>query len=585
MKNYFKIVKKTFSYAKEVQIWLWLAIIFVILSTITELLVPVITGICIDYIIGPGQVDFTHLIQFSMILIGVVGVCALFTWLSTFFTNYYMYRATELIRKKFFEKIQTVPIRYIDGNTHGDLLSRLVNDADIMADGFLEGISTVFNGVITIIGTLIFMFSINVQISLIITILTPISLFVSFYIAKKSEKLFRAHAKSKGDMTGYLEELIGGQRIVKAFNHEDDSMEIYEKLNAHNEKVSEKAEFYSSVTNPLTRFINNIVYVAVGFVGTLQALSFRITIGQISMFLSYANSFGKPFNELSSEVAEIQSAFASAERIFNILDTKDEPSDLDLPEMGYVDGSVKVENAYFSYVPKQKLLQDLNLEIKPGQKIAIVGPTGCGKTTFINLLMRFYDLTGGSIYLGNTDISKVKRSSLRSQYGMVLQESWMFNTSVKDNIAYGNPTATIEEVMEAAKLAGAHEFIEKLPKGYNTIINEGGNNISQGQKQLICIARIMLIKPPILILDEATSNIDTRTEIKIQQAFDIMMEGRTSFIVAHRLSTIKNADLILVMNKGDIIEKGTHNELMAQNGFYSILYNSQFANTNVEEIQ
>lgn len=579
MKGYLKSLKKCFKHTKECAIWLWFALLFVVLSTIGELIVPVVSGNCIDFIIGANQVDFANLLKYSLILIGVVGLTALFTWLSNYLTNLYMYKAIEIIRKKFFDKIQTVPIRYIDGNTHGDLLSRVINDADIMADGFLEGISTIFNGIITILGTLIFMFSLNLTISLIIIVITPMSLIVSFYIAKKSEKMFRAHAKTRGDMTGYLEELVGGQRIVKAFNHEENSMINFEDINAKNYKVGEKAEFYASVTNPLTRFINSLVYIAVGVTGAFLAMGGKISIGRISTFLSYANSFGKPFNELSSEIAEIQAAFASADRLFAVLDAKDEPSDLELPELGYVDGSIKVEHAYFSYVPKQKLLQDLNLDIKPGQKIAIVGPTGCGKTTFINLLMRFYDLTDGAIYLGDTDISKVKRNSLRSKYGMVLQESWMFNATVKENIAYGKPNATMEEIISAAKLSGAHEFIEKLPKGYDTIINEGGNNISQGQKQLICIARIMLIKPPMLILDEATSNIDTRTEIKIQQAFDIMMEGRTSFIVAHRLSTIKNADLILVMNKGNIIEQGTHNELMAKGGFYANLYNSQFANT------
>lgn len=579
MKGYIKTLKKCFVHTKSCQVWLWLALVAVILSTIGELIVPVLTGNCIDFIVGPGNVDFNSLIKYSLILIAVIGVTTLFTWLSTYLTNLYMYRAIEIIRKKFFNKIQTVPIRYVDGNTHGDLLSRVINDTEIMADGFLEGISTIFNGIITIVGTFIFMISLDLTITLIIVLLTPLSLFIAFYIAKKSEKLFRAHAKSRGDMTGYLEELIGGQRIVKAFNHEEDSMENFEVLNVKNTKIGSSAEYYSSITNPLTRFLNGLVYMAVGLTGALLALQGKVTIGKISIFLSYANSFAKPFNELSSEVAEIQAAFASAERIFQVLDAKDEPSDVELPELGYVDGSVKVDHAYFSYVPKQKLLQDLNLDIKPGQKIALVGPTGCGKTTFINLLMRFYDLTDGAIMLGDTSIAKVKRSSLRSKFGMVLQESWMFNATVKENIAYGKPNATMDEIIAAAKLSGAHEFIEKLPKGYDTIISEGGNNISQGQKQLLCIARIMLIKPPMLILDEATSNIDTRTEIKIQQAFDIMMEGRTSFIVAHRLSTIKNADLILVMNKGNIIEKGTHNELMAKGGFYANLYNSQFANT------
>ena len=579
MKGYLKTLKRCFVHTKSVSIWLWLALLMTVLSTIGELIVPVLTGMCIDCIIGVGQVDFTGLTKYGLMLLGVVGVTTVVTWLSTFLTSLYMHKSVEIIRGKFFSKIQSVPIRYVDNNNHGDLLSRIINDTETMADGFLEGISMIFNGVITILGTFVFMVSLNITITLIIVLLTPLSLFIALYIAKKSNKLFRAHAKTRGAMTGYLEELIGGQRIVKAFNHEEDSIEAFEVINEKNRKVAESAEFYSSITNPITRFMNGLVYVAVGFTGALLALNGKVTVGRISTFLSYSNSFGKPFNEISSEIATIQAAFASAERIFQVLDAKDEPSDVELPELGYVDGSVKVEKAYFSYLPKQKLLQNLNLDIKPGQKIAIVGPTGCGKTTFINLLMRFYDLTDGTIYLGDTDITKIKRSSLRNQYGMVLQESWMFNTTIRDNIAYGKPNATLEDVITAAKAAGAHEFIERLPNGYDTIITEGGNNISQGQKQLLCIARIMLIKPPMLILDEATSNIDTRTEIKIQQAFDTMMEGRTSFIVAHRLSTIKNADMILVMNKGNIIEKGTHNELMKKGGFYANLYNSQFANT------
>ena len=582
MKGYFKTLKKCLKNTKECTGWLFAALIFTIFSTVLELLVPVYLGKCLDLIVGVGNVDFNNLIKTILLLIVLVAVCALFTWLSNYLTNVYSIKTTQVIRKKFFEKIQTVPIRYVDSKTHGDLLSRMVNDTENVTDGFLEGVSTIFNGVITIISTLIFMFVLNVSIALIITILTPFSLFISFIIAKKSQRLFRAHAKSHGDMTGFLEEMVTSQSVVKMFNHEDENINAFKKLNSHNYTVGEKSDFYASITNPLTRFVNAFVYIAVAFIGAILALNGHITIGTISVFLSYANSFGKPFSELSSEITELQTAFASAERIFNVLDEKDEPSDLEFGELGFVDGSLRVENASFSYVPKQKLLQNLNLDIKPGQKIAIVGPTGCGKTTFINLLMRFYDLTGGTIYLSGTDISKVKRSSLRSQYGMVLQESWMFNATVKENIAYGKPTATLEEVIQASKMAGAHEFVSKLEKGYDTIISEGGSNISQGQKQLICIARIMLLNPPMLILDEATSNIDTRMEMKIQSAFDVMMQGRTSFIVAHRLSTIKNADLILVMNKGNIIEQGTHNELMKKDGFYCKLYNSQFANANDE---
>lgn len=579
MKNYLKILKRCFSATKECSGWLWASLAFTVLSTVAELLVPVYLGKCIDFIVGPGTVDFNSLFTYILILLGMVVLCAILTWLSNYLTQVYMYKATDTIRRKFFVKIQQVPIRYIDSTTHGDLISMMVNDAEVMSDGFLEGISTVFNGVITIVSTLFFMFFLQPIIATIITVLTPISVIISFYIVKKSEKMFRAHAQSQGDMTGFLEEMITSQGVVKMFNHEDENIDAFADLNKHNYTVGERAEYYSSITAPTTRFVNSFVYVLVALVGALINLRGGISIGVISTFLSYANSFGRPFNELSSEITEIQAAFASADRIFSVLYARNESSDLELPEIGYVDGEITVEHAYFSYNPKQRLLQDLNLKIKPGQKIALVGPTGCGKTTFINLLMRFYDLTEGAIYLNGTDISKVKRNSLRSQYGMVLQESWMFNASVRDNIAYGKPNAPIEEIVEAAKQAGAHDFIEKLPRGYDTIISEGGSNISQGQKQLLCIARIMLLKPPILILDEATSNIDTRTEMKIQKAFDKMMQGRTSFIVAHRLSTIKNADLILVMNKGNIIEKGTHESLLAKGGFYANLYNSQFANT------
>ncbi|MCI6860024.1 MAG: ABC transporter ATP-binding protein/permease, partial [Clostridia bacterium] len=433
------------------------------------------------------------------------------------------------------------------------------------------------NGVITILGTLIFMLVLDFKLALIIALIAPISLIASFYIAKKSYKLFVAHVETEGEANGYLEEMISGSRVVKAFGFEDKSEKKFEEINQRYYKVCEKEEFISNIANPLTRVINSAVYCCVGLFGGLQIVAGRATVGLISSFLNYANSFGKPFNELAGEVTELQSAFAAATRIFEVLNATEEVSDNNLPVLKKAEGHVTAENVYFSYNDRVKLIENFNLTVKPGQRVAIVGPTGCGKTTLINLLMRFYDVNTGVIKVDETPITDVKRSSLRAQYGMVLQESWLYNATIRENIAYGKPNASMEEIIEAAKMAGAHEFIDRMPDKYETIVTEGGNNISQGQKQLLCIARIMLVKPPMLILDEATSNIDTRTELKIQQAFNTIMTGRTTFIVAHRLSTIVTADKILVMNKGNIIEQGTHDELIARHGFYYHLYNSQYA--------
>lgn len=575
-KKAFQTIGKTLKYGKPYHKYLYLAILAIIISTIFELLVPIYIGKCIDNIIGIGNVDFNNLWQTALVLVGFIIISALFSWLTNYWTNLYCFKSAEYLRTIFFNKINSVPLKFIDTNQHGDLLSRMINDVDILTDGILQGLSSIINGIVTIIGTLVCMFILNVPMALVVAFITPLSLFLSLYIAKKAYKMFAAQAKNEGEINGYLEEFISGGRIVKAFNYEKQAVDDFEKINSEYYKASESAEFFSNIANPATRFINGLVYVGVGCAGTLLAINNVVSIGLISSFLNYANTFGRPFNELSVEITELQAAFASADRIFAVLEAEDEKSDENLPEMGKADGNIIVKNAYFSYVPKVKLIKDFNLDVKKGQKIAIVGPTGCGKTTFINLLMRFYDLTDGTIMLDGNVITQVKRNSWRKNFGMVLQDTWLFSATIKENLAYGCPNATDEDIIKICKLTGVHDFVEKLPSGYNTMVTEGGNNISQGQRQLICIARIMLMEPSILILDEATSNIDTRSEIKIQKAFDLMMEGRTTFIVAHRLSTIKNADLILVMNKGNIIEQGTHIELLQKHGFYYHLYNSQF---------
>lgn len=572
----FKLFNQAIKYAGVHKHLLFVSLFFMVIGNVLDLLVPIYIGKSIDCIIGVGNVNTPKLVE-NIIILSVIGILNLvFTWLYNLYANMYTYKTSESIREKFFAKIESVPIKFVDGTTHGDLLNRMINDVEIMTDGMVEAVISISSGVFTIIGTLICMLLLNVSIAIVIAVITPLSLVASYILAKKANVLFTEQAKTTGDMSGYLEELIGSQRVVKAFNHEKQSVEAYDEINKKLTKVSEKAKFYSFLAPPFTRLINGTVYVAVGFFGAILALNGKISVGIISSFLSYANSYGKPFDELSNEITELQASFASVKRIFEVLDEPNEISDEDNAELSFCDGSISIEHVDFSYSPKVKLIQDFNLEVKPGQKIAIVGPTGCGKTTFINLLMRFYDVTGGVIKVTGQDIREVTRASLRNKFGMVLQECWLFSGTIKDNIAYGKQNATMEEIIEASKLAGAHDFIEKLPKKYETTVTEGGNNISQGQKQLICIARIMLTKPSILILDEATSNIDTRTEMKIQEAFAKLMEGRTCFMVAHRLSTIKNADIILVMNKGNIIEQGNHEELLKKKGFYYNLYNSQF---------
>lgn len=573
------LFKTAIKYSGEYKIYLICGLLVMVVSNVLDLLIPVYIGKCIDAVVGKGAVNFTLLLQ-NIVIMLVIGVFNLvFTWGYNLLDNIYTYKTSEHIREMFFKKISKVPIKFVDSTTHGDLLNRMINDVEIVTDGIVEALISVSSGIFTIIGTLIFMLALNVKLAIVIAVITPMSLIAAFVIAKKANVLFTAQSKTTGDMSGYLEEIITSQRVIKAFGNEEESIEKFQGINKNLATVSEKAQFYSALAPPFTRFTNGLAYVLVGFFGAIMALRGEISIGIISSFLSYANTFGKPFDELASEVTEIQAAYASAKRIFAVLDEPDEPSDLGFKELTRADGEIKIEHAKFYYTPKVKLIEDFNLDVKPGQKIAIVGPTGCGKTTFINLLMRFYELVDGTIYVSGEDVSRVTRASLRNKFGMVLQESWLFHGTIRDNIAYGNQNATMEEIIEAAKLVGAHDFIDKLPNKYDTMVTEGGSNISQGQKQLICIARVILIKPPMLILDEATSNIDTRTEMKVQQAFETIMKGRTSFIVAHRLSTIKTADIILVMNKGNIIEQGTHEELLKKRGFYYNLYNSQFVKT------
>lgn len=576
IKQIWSQTKKIIKFGKPFHIYLYLSIFGVFASTLFDLLVPVYIGKSIDLIIGEGLVNFDKLLPNILLLILFVWMSSIFTFVANYFSNVYCFKSSAEMRKIIYKKFNSVPLKFIDANQHGDLLSRMINDVNLLTDGYLEGLSSITNGLITIVGTLIFMLVLNVPLAIVVLFVSPLSLFICMYIAKKSYKLFAEQARSEGEISGFLEEYISSDRLVLAFNYEDKALQNFDKINEKYYKVSSKADFFSNLSNPTTRFINGLVYIIVAFTGALLAIKGYVSIGLISSFLSYAATFGQPFNLLSSEVSELQAAVASTDRIFYILDYPDEPSDKDNKILSSVDGNIEIEHVDFSYNPKTKLIQDFSLSVSKGQKIAIVGPTGCGKTTLINLLMRFYDINSGAIYIDGNSTTEITRDSLRNKFGMVLQETWIFSGTIRENIAYGKPNATLEEVKEAARLAGCDEFISKLKDGYNTKISEGGQNISQGQMQLLCIARVMLIKPPMLILDEATSNIDTRTELKIQEAFNRLMEGRTTFIVAHRLSTIQNADKILVMNKGNIIEQGSHEELLKKRGFYYYLYNSQF---------
>lgn len=564
-------------FLKPYRIYLVLALIAAVISVGMSLWTPVLIGQAVDLIVGPEYVAFEKIVPILFTIAVAIGLSALFQWLMTRCTNRVTYGAVRDLRLKVFDKLEEVPLKYIDGNAHGDLISRVVNDIDLISDGLLQGFAQLFTGVITIVGTLLFMLSINVSITLVVVLVTPLSLFVAAFIAKKSFQNFKEQSEVRGELSGYVEEMVGNQKVVKAFGYEHEAQKKFEEINGRLYTSGVKSQFASSLTNPSTRFVNAIVYAAVGIVGALSAISGGITIGQLSSFLIYANQYTKPFNEISGVVTELQTALASARRVFRVLDEPSEaPDEPNAKNMKESKGNVSIENVSFSYAPDKKLIEGLNLFTASGERVAIVGPTGSGKTTIINLLMRFYDVDKGSIEIDGTDIRLMTRNSMRAQYGMVLQETWLFAGSIRDNIAYGKPEATDEQIVAAAKAAHAHSFIRRLPNGYETIIADDGGNISQGQKQLLCIARVMLVKPPMLILDEATSSIDTRTEIQIQSAFEKLMKGRTSFVVAHRLSTIREADVILVMNEGAIVEQGTHMELMKKGGFYANLYNSQF---------
>ena len=573
-------LKKVLHYMKHYIPLLVLSVILATVSVALTLYFPILTGRAIDLILAKGRVDFDGIIALAKQGVIVIAITAAAQWIMNMCNNRMTYNIVRDIRKDAFDKIEKLPFSYIDSHSHGDMVSRIIADVDTFADGLLMGFTQLFTGLATIIGTLLFMISINIKITLVVVILTPISLFVASFIAKKTYSMFQLQSKTRGEQTALIEEMIGNQKVVQAFNHEDEALEEFDEINNRLQKYSLRATFFSSLVNPSTRFVNSLVYAAVGITGALAVIlkGGAFTVGNLSCFLSYANQYTKPFNEISGVVTELQNALACAARIFELIEEPAEVADdVDAYVLKEADGTVDIEDVYFSYVPDQHLIEDFNLHVKPGQRIAIVGPTGCGKTTLINLLMRFYDTNSGRIKVSGHDIMHMTRQSLRANYGMVLQETWLKKGPIRDNICMGKPDATEEEMIAAAKASHAHSFIKRLPHGYDTLISEDGGNLSQGQKQLLCITRVMLCLPPMLILDEATSSIDTRTEIRIQKAFLTMMQGRTSFIVAHRLSTIREADVILVMKDGKIIEQGNHETLLAQNGFYANLYNSQFA--------
>ncbi len=572
------LLKRLLSFTRPYLVYLALALALAVVSVSLTLYAPVLTGRAIDLVAGRGQVDFDAL-KSVLITLGIIVAATSFSqWLMGLCTNKITYLTVYDIRMKAFERLQKVPLRFIDSNARGDILSRVIVDAEQVADGLLMGFTQLFTGIVTIFGTIGFMLAVNVKITLLVVFVTPLSLFVANFIAKRTFNLFKLQSETRGEMTAMIEETVGNMKVVKAFGRESEAIEKFEEINDRLRTCGVKALFFSSITNPCTRFVNGVVYTLVGIVGALTAVAGALSVGQLSCFLSYANQYTKPFNEISGVIAELQSALASAKRLFEIIDAVPEtPDSADAAVLTRADGSVVLENVSFSYVPEIKLIEDLNLSVQPGQKIAIVGRTGCGKTTLINLLMRFYDVDKGRIVVSGREIRDLTRDSLRASFGMVLQDTWLKAGTVRDNIAYGRPNASDYEIVSAAVAAHADGFIKRLANGYDTQIAEDGGNLSQGQKQLLCIARAMLSLPSMLILDEATSSIDTRTEIYVQKAFDEMMRGRTSFVVAHRLSTIRRADQILVMDSGRIIEQGSHEELLLKNGFYADLYNSQFA--------
>ena len=545
-------------------------------SVAAQLYIPILCGDAIDKMLGKGNVDLAGVLRIAVSILVVAAVAALAQWLLSVCNNRITFSVSRDLRNEALRKIQTLPLSYLDSHPSGDIVSRMVADVDTFADGLLMGFTQLFSGILTILGTLLFMLRENVPITLVVVCITPLSLVVAGFLAKRSYGYFQSQSTVRGKQTALVNEMIEGQKVVQAFGHEAESLAAFDEVNGQLQDVSLKAIFFSSLTNPATRFVNNIVYAGVGLVGALYAVRGGITIGQLSVFLSYANQYTKPFNEISGVVTELQNALACAARVFELLDAEDQVPEAENAAALQPDGHVQLQDVSFRYLPDHPLIEGLSLDVQPGQRIAIVGPTGCGKTTLINLLMRFYDVNSGSIKVSGTDIRDVTRASLRGSYGMVLQDTWLRAGTVRENIAYGKPDATMDEVIAAAKAAHAHSFIRRLPDGYDTVIAEDGGNISQGQKQLLCIARVMLCLPPMLILDEATSSIDTRTEVRIQKAFARMMQGRTSFIVAHRLSTIREADVILVMKDGHIVEQGNHDQLLAQGGFYAKLYNSQF---------
>lgn len=578
MKNNQQIIKKVLHHIGKYKFFLLVSIIMAAVSVAFTLYIPILTGDVVDCIIGPKNVDFEGIFVILQKMAIVILLTAIIQWLMNACNNKIAYQVVRDVRDEAFKKLEILPLKYIDGHPHGDIVSRIIADVDQFSDGLLMGFTQLFTGVVTIVGTLLFMLSINVTTTIVVVILTPLSFFIANFIAKNTFSMSKLQSQTRGEQTALIDEMIGNEKVVKAFGQEDKIMERFDEINERLEKASVKAIFFSSLTNPCTRFVNSLVYAGVGILGAYLAISGKITVGQLSSFLSYANQYTKPFNEISGVITELQTALACAGRVFEFIEEESQiPDAEDAVVMEQPKGQITMEHVSFSYTDEQKLITDLNLTVQPGQRVAIVGPTGCGKTTVINLLMRFYDVKSGSIKVDGVDIRDMTRESLRKGYGMVLQETWLKAGTIKDNITMGKSDATMEEVIAAAKAAHAHSFIKRLPQGYDTVISEDGGSLSQGQKQLLCITRVMLCLPPMLILDEATSSIDTRTEIRIQKAFATMMKGRTSFIVAHRLSTIREADIILVMKDGNIIEQGNHESLLSQNGFYANLYQSQFS--------